>query len=298
MKNKELYTGIIPPLVTPLTKDEALDSPALVKLVEGCIAGGVSGVFVNGTSGEAMRLPLNVWKKNTEEVLKIVDGRVHVFCGAIDSSTAGTIERLKMIEDAGGRNAVCTAPFYLSNFGQDEIIKHFERLASSTKLNIAVYNIPETTNVMIEPQTMKRLSEIETVVAIKDSTANWQHLQRVLMLLDDTDIAIFNGAEELCAVAMLYGASGCIPGLGNYIPQVFVELQKVCGQGNVKESYRIQKMINKYRTSIFVNNCWISGMKGLLREYGIGGDTVSFPVKSVSETDLAQMRTIVSSCNL
>ena len=57
MNNKLTYTGIIPPIVTPLTPQEELDSDALQKLISFDIENGVSGIFVNGTSGEALRLP-------------------------------------------------------------------------------------------------------------------------------------------------------------------------------------------------------------------------------------------------
>lgn len=276
------YTGIIPPLVTPLRKDGALDAPAVQRLVEHCIQGGATGVFCNGTSGEAMRLEEHIWEENTRQVLNAVNGRVDVFCGAIDASAARAIEKIKKIEDMGGQIAVCTAPFYLSSFGQDEILRHFDEIISKTCIDIAVYNIPETTHVNILPETMARLADNPRIVACKDSSADWQHLQRILFLCRDKNISILNGAEELCSAAMLYGADGCIPGLANYIPDVFVELYRACKAGNIEESFHLQRRIYDIRKCIFLNGCWMSGMKCLNKIFGIGEDGISSGLENYS----------------
>lgn len=269
------YTGIIPPLVTPLKKDGSLDASGVHRLVEHCIQGGVTGVFCNGTSGEAMRLEDSIWEQNTRQVLDAVDGRVDVFCGAIDASASRAIEKIKKIEDMGGKLAVCTAPFYLSSFGQDEILRHFDKVCASTSIDIAIYNIPESTHVNILPETVARLADHPRIVACKDSSADWQHLQRILFLCRDKNISILNGAEELCSAAMLYGADGCIPGLANYIPEVFVELYRACKAGNIPESFRLQHRIYNIRKCLFLNGCWMSGMKCLNKIFGIGEDGIS-----------------------
>lgn len=284
MTNKQKYSGIIPPLVTPLKDNEELDVNALHKLLEHCIDGGVSGIFVNGTSGEAMRVTDKVWEDNTREVLKSANEKIPVFCGAIDSSTSRVIEKIKKIEDMGGTIAVCTPPFYLASFGQDEILRHFEKICKSTKIDIAVYNIPETTHVNILPETIVELTEFENIVAYKDSTANWQQLQRVLFLCKNKDMAILNGAEELCACAMIYGSDGCIPGLANFFPDLFVRLYRACKAGNIKESFEIQEQIYNIRKSIFVNGCWMSGMKFLVKAFRLGTDGISVPLLNFTES--------------
>ncbi|NMA67183.1 MAG: dihydrodipicolinate synthase family protein, partial [Clostridiaceae bacterium] len=108
MNNKSRFSGIVPPLVTPLNKDEIVCKDSLHKLIDHCLNNGVSGVFVNGTSGEAMRVNDSVWEEMTKETLAYVGDRGVVFCGAIDSSTTRVIEKIKKIEALGGKIAVCT----------------------------------------------------------------------------------------------------------------------------------------------------------------------------------------------
>jgi Dihydrodipicolinate synthase/N-acetylneuraminate lyase len=295
MNNKLTYTGIIPPIVTPLTPQEELDSDALQKLISFDIENGVSGIFVNGTSGEALRLPDHVWQETMRTALAASFGRIPVFCGAIDTSTSRVIERLKTIEECGGKIAVCTPPFYLTSFGQDEILRHYDAICRSTDLEIAVYNIPETTHANILPETISRLAEYDSIVAYKDSTADWQQLQRAMILLKDKDIAVLNGAEELCCVSMLWGAGGCIPGLANFVPSLFVQLQNSCRAGCLEKARQLQEQINAIRKAIFVSGCWMAGMKGILELFGLGSRTVSQPLQAVTESQLDEIRRILTS---
>lgn len=295
MNNKLTYTGIIPPIVTPLTPQEELDSDALQKLISFDIENGVSGIFVNGTSGEALRLPDHVWQETMRTALAASFGRIPVFCGAIDTSASRVIERLKTIEECGGKIAVCTPPFYLTSFGQDEILRHYDAICRSTGLKIAVYNIPETTHANILPETISRLAEYDSIVAYKDSTADWQQLQRAMILLKDKDISVLNGAEELCCVSMLWGAGGCIPGLANFVPGLFVQLQNSCRAGCLEKARQLQEQINAIRKAIFVSGCWMAGMKGILELFGLGSRTVSQPLQAVTESQLDEIRRILTS---
>ena len=294
MASKERFDGIIPPAVTPLLEDGRLDEAGVEKLTEHMLAGGVSGLFINGTSGEAMRLPDAIWEQNTRAYLRAAQGRVPVFCGAIDTCAARVVEKIKRIEDIGGRIAVCTPPFYLRSFGQEEILRHVSYILDHTCIELALYNIPETTHALIEPETVAKLAEYERVVVMKDSSADWQHLQRVLFLCEDKDIAIFNGAEELCATAMLYGANGCIPGLANYLPRLFVSLYEASRAGRIRESYLLQKQIYEIRKVIFVNGCWMSGMKFLNKAFGLACDGISAGLVRLSAAQEAQALKILA----
>ena len=281
--NKKKYEGIIPPVVTPLYENGELDEEGIAAIVSHCIAGGVTGLFVNGTSGEAMRISDSLWKRNMNVYINAVQDRIPVFCGAISASAEGAVEKIQYIEATGGKIAVCTPPFYLQNFGQDEIIRHMEYIMNHTNIDIAIYNIPETTHVRILPETVALLADYERIVILKDSTADWQSLQRILFLCDHKDIAVLNGAEELCATAMLFGAQGCIPGLANYIPKLFVRLYNACKAGKNRESYEIQKQIYRIRKVLFVNGCWLSGMKFLNKAFHLANSGITTGLLKLTE---------------
>ena len=282
-ENKRKFTGIIPPVITPLTKDYALDKDALCRLIDFDLEGGCSGIFCMGSSGEAMMTSREVWLDTIKTTVEHVGNRAKVFAGAIDSSTVRVIENIRKAEDVGATTMVVTPAFYLQNVCQDEIVRHFEAVAQSTKSDIVVYNIPGMTHTNIDPETIRRIAEIDNVVAFKDSCADWERHQRFLFQLEDRDIAVFNGAEELCSASMIFGAQGCVPGLANFFPKMFVDMYNAAQKGDIAECYRLQRAVWDLRKVLSVGKHWMSAMKHIGARMGFGSDTASLPVEPLTD---------------
>lgn len=291
--NKQTYTGIIPPIITPLREDRTLDVEGLQRLVAYDIAGGVSGVFAMGSSGEAMMTSRQVWLDTLKHTVLAAAGKIKVFCGVIDASTTRVIENIKAAEQVGAEIMVATTAFYLQNSCQAEIIRHYETIAKSTKSKLVVYNIPGMTHSPIAPETIRELAQIDNVVAYKDSCADWESFQRVLFLLEDRDIAVFNGAEELCSAAMIFGAQGCVPGLANFFPKMFVDMYDACQRGDIQTAYRLQKEVWDLRKVLSVGKHWMSAMKHIGASMGFGSDIASLPVEPLTAEQAAAMDAIV-----
>ena len=294
MENKKIYTGIIPPIITPLKADRTLDEEGLEKLIEFDLKAGVSGVFTMGSSGEAMMTSREDWKKTLAKTVQCVGDRAKVFCGVIDTSTVRVIENIKEAEQVGAKIVVVTPTFYLQNSCQDEIVRHYEKVAASTSLKVVVYNIPGMTHAPIQPDTIRRIADIDNVVAYKDSCADWESFQRVLFLLEDKDIAVFNGAEELCSAAMIFGAQGCVPGLANFFPKMFVDMYEASQRGDVKEAYRLQKEVWDLRKVLSVGKHWMAAMKHIGATMGFGADVASLPVEPLTAEQAAKIDEIVA----
>ena len=291
--NHTSYYGIIPPMVTPLKENETLDEEALEKLLNYCLGRGIHGVFAMGTSGEAMCVSREVWKKTIVTTLKTVGKRAPVFCGVIDSSTVRVIENIKEIEQEGAEIVVATPAFYLQNSCQAEIIRHFERICSSTKLKVVAYNIPVTTHVNILPETMKELAGIENLVAYKDSCANWEQFQRNIFVLEGSNISLFNGAEELCGASMLFGAQGCVPGLANFFPGLFVDMYNAALKNDTPLVYDLQKKVWDVRKVLSVGKSWMSAMKYISCRLGFGSDTATYPVEPLTAEEKRKIDEII-----
>lgn len=292
--NKETYTGIIPPIITPLRADRTLDEDGLKELINYDIKGGISGVFTMGSSGEAMMTSKDDWLNTVRKTVEFVGDRVAVFCGVIDASTTRVIENIKAVEQVGAKIVVATTSFYLQNSCQDEIVRHYEAIAKSTNLKIVVYNIPGMTHAPIKPETIRTLADVDNVIAYKDSCADWESFQRVLFLLEDKDIAVFNGAEELCSAAMTFGAQGCVPGLANFFPKMFVEMYDACQRGDTKEAYRLQKEVWDLRKCLNQGKHWMSAMKHIGSTMGFGADVASLPVEPLTADQAAKIDAIVA----
>ncbi len=280
--NKQTYTGIIPPIITPLNADRTLDAEGLKRLIDFDIAGGVTGIFTMGSSGEAMMTSREVWLDAIKTTVAHVAGRAKVFSGVIDTSTTRVIENIKAAEQVGAEIMVVTPAFYLQNSCQAEILRHFEAVARSTRCKLVAYNIPGMTHAPIAPETIRQIADIDNVVAYKDSCADWESFQRVLFLLEDRDVAVFNGAEVLCSAAMIFGAQGCVPGLANFFPKMFVDMYGACERGDIREAYRLQKEVWALRKVLAIGKHWMSAMKHIGHSMGFGADVASLPVEPLT----------------
>ena len=275
-------SGIIPPVITPLREDGSLDTQGFERLIEYGIQSGIDGIFVMGSSGEAMCFTKEFWREVIRKAIGYTRGRIPVLCGVIDSSTAGVIENIKMAEQEGAAFVVATPSFYIQNTCQDEILRHYEKICSETRLNVIAYNIPGMTHANIEPETVKALSRIDNLVALKDSSASWEQIQRLLFLLRDTHVALFNGAEELCAAAMAFGADGCVPGLANFFPGLFVRLAEAAREKDLTRAFELQEKVWEIRKALFVGSSWVSAMKYIGMRMGFGEGRCAWPIEPLT----------------
>jgi len=68
--------GIVPPLVTPLLDNNTLDVEGLERLIEHVVAGGVHGIFILGTTGEAQSLSFGLRCEMIRQTAKILKKRL------------------------------------------------------------------------------------------------------------------------------------------------------------------------------------------------------------------------------
>lgn len=282
-EGRKRFGGVIPPIITPMTENFELDRDALERHIEFLIEHGVSGIFIGGTSGEAGYVSLSVQEELTRVTIEAVRGRVEVLVGAIEPSTVRVIERIKALEQLGTSFFVVTPAFYLQNSGQSEVVRHFENVCASTKAVVAAYNIPGTTHVNMLPETIRTIAAIDNVRMYKDSCADFEQIQRDIFQLEDTQVSVFNGAEELCAASAIFGAEGIVPGLANFLPELFVKVFGAGRAGRIQEAISLQREINEIRKVIFVGRHWMAAMKYLAFRFGFGCGALALPVEPLTD---------------
>ncbi|HEX8202868.1 MAG TPA: dihydrodipicolinate synthase family protein, partial [Isosphaeraceae bacterium] len=161
--------GIIPPMVTPLRDRDRLDLPGLERLIEHILRGGVHGLFLLGTTGEAPGLSHRLRCELVERTCEQVGDRVPVLVGITDTAFVESIEMAEHAADAGAHAAVLAAPYYFPA-GQPELAEYIEQIAGEVPLPIFLYNMPSHTKLSFEPETIARALELPNVVGLKDSS--------------------------------------------------------------------------------------------------------------------------------
>jgi 4-hydroxy-tetrahydrodipicolinate synthase len=166
--------GIVPPLVTPLTARDVLDVEGLHRLLEHVIAGGVSGVFILGTTGEAPSLSYRLRREMISETIRIVCGRVPVLVGVTDTAFVESVGLARHAADCGAEAAVLSTPYYFPA-GQTELTADVQKIAPRIPLRLMLYNMPGLTKVWFEIETLRKLSTIQSIIGVKDSSGDLEY---------------------------------------------------------------------------------------------------------------------------
>lgn len=214
--------GIVPPLVTPLSARDALDSGGLDRLLNHVIDGGVSGVFILGTTGEAPSLSYRLRRQMISSTVKTVAGRVPVLVGVTDTAFVESVELARFAADAGADAVVLTTPYYFPA-GQTELTAYVENIAPLIPLPLMLYNMPGLTKVWFEIETLEKLASIESIIGVKDSSGDLDYFARLCKLKTTRpDWSILLGPESLLAEAISLGGDGGVNGGANVSPEIFV----------------------------------------------------------------------------
>ena len=210
----ERFAGLTVALVTPF-RDGALDEAALRKLVDFHIDSGTDCISPVGTTGESPTLSHDEHERVIAVVCEQAAGRIKVMAGTGSNSTAEATRLTRFAKRVGADAALLVAPYY-NKPTQEGFYQHFKAVAEAVDLPIVLYNIPGRTAKNIEPETIARIAEIPTVVAIKESTGSMDQASQVLAL---SDLTVLSGDDSLTLPLLAIGGRGVVSVVGNIIPE-------------------------------------------------------------------------------
>jgi len=296
---KKVHNGIITPLVTPLIDNDTLDVEGLERLIEHVIAGGVHGIFVLGTTGEAQSLSFSLREEMIKRTSKILKGRLPLLVGISDTSLTDSVRLSYSAAEYGADAVVSTAPYYFAA-AQPELIDFYEALIPKIALPIYLYNMPVHTKVSFAPSTLYRLSENEKVIGFKDSSANGTYLQSIIYTMrEKKDFSIFVGPEEMTAEAVLMGANGGVNGGANMFPKLYVDLYNAAKAKDIETVRKLQRKVMQISTTIYsqgkYGSSFLKGVKCALSVLGICSDTLALPFVKFDAEDRIKITEAIES---
>jgi 4-hydroxy-tetrahydrodipicolinate synthase len=285
--SKPKKLGIIVPLATPLLDRGRIDHDSLARLSDHVIAGGVSGIFVLGTTGEGPGLSLDARREAVRAVCRHVAGRVPVLVGVSDTSAVETIRLAEYSAREGAAAAVLAPPFYFIA-GQEELIGYFNRVVPQLPLPVYLYNIPSLTKMAIAPETVRASAHISGVRGLKDSSGDMRYFAAVRAAMPaESGFEVFCGPEELLAKALLLGADGGVCGGANLFPELYVGLCQAFTRGHNDLAAELQARILDLSKQIYSaeegNSSYLRGLKCALRGLDLCGDEMVEPFSPLTE---------------
>ncbi|MDR7303549.1 dihydrodipicolinate synthase family protein [Haloactinomyces albus] len=301
------FHGVIPPLVTPLRPDGAVDADSLGRLVAFLLDAGVSGLFALGSSGETAYLTDTQRDQVLDTVVGAADGRVPVFSGCIEPTTNRVIERAALARKSGADAVVATAPFYTRTH-LVEVERHFRAVRSAVDLPLVAYDIPVSVQVKLSEQMVLELAANGVIDGLKDSSGDDVAFRRLLLAAQTLpDFSVLTGHEVVVDAMMLAGADGAVPGLANVDPHGYVRLLDACGRGDwaaaKTEQDRLVRLFDIVRAADPAtaggSTAGLGAFKAALAARGIiTGATVAPPMRSLAGDEIGAVRALLSEAGL
>jgi dihydrodipicolinate synthase/N-acetylneuraminate lyase len=243
MKDRTMPTGVLAPVVTPLTAEHELDEEALERLLAFFVAH-ETGLFLLGTTAEGASLPDDMQRTIVARATAMADGRVPVFASVADTCLQRSVARCHAWAKLGVDGVFAHMPPYYP-LTESEIESYFRLLADATPVALTLYNIPQATRVSIPVDVVDRLSRHPSIVAIKDSERDQERLDRSLQLWGgSSDFHFLAGWAARSSYACLRGAQGLVPGSANVAPWLYHAMIQAAFAGDEATANDFQERTN------------------------------------------------------
>lgn len=283
-----IFKGIIPPVITPLINNVTLDIKGLEKLIEHLISGGVHGLFMLGTTGEATSLSYELRKELIKRTSELVNHRIPVVVGITDTSLEGSLRIAEYTAEMGLDGVVIAPPYYLP-ISQEEMREYLEIIVPRLSLPFLMYDMPGCTKIHMSVATIRKAKELGAI-GVKDSSGDMNYLYSLIQEFKDSpNFSVIAGTELFLPETILHGGHGAVAGGANLFPKLFVDLYNASLEHNFEEIAVLRNkviLINDLIYNVGKNNSrYIKGIKSALSVMDICNDYVAWPIRQYGKEE-------------
>lgn len=229
------FEGAYTALITPFLNDGSFDEEGFLVLLDEQIKAKMTGVVVLGTTGEAPTLSPQEKKRIITLAREKIKAPMQLLVGTGSYSTARTIEETKKAEELGADGVLVVTPYY-NKPTQEGLFLHYQALSQQTKLPIMVYNIQGRCAQNLATSTLRRLADLENIVAVKEASGNIVQMMEVIetVVAARPDFKVLSGDDNLTLPLMAIGGHGIVSVVSNLIPSLILSLYQLCHAGDFK----------------------------------------------------------------
>ncbi|MDB4986999.1 MAG: 4-hydroxy-tetrahydrodipicolinate synthase [Myxococcaceae bacterium] len=274
-----MFEGTYTALITPF-RDGEVDYPALAKLIERQVEGGVDGLVPCGSTGESATLSHDEHERVIDFTLEKANKRVKVIAGSGSNSTRETIRLTRFAADHGADGALLIAPYY-NKPTQDGLFAHYAAVAEAVDIPQVLYNIPGRCAVNIAPETLARLARIDNIVGVKEASGSLDQISRVVELCGP-DFNVIAGDDNLTLPIMALGGKGSIAVTSNLLPKRYAELVRQASAGDFAKARKVHFELAPIIRALFTETNPI-GIKAALALTGACSDETRLPLTKMTE---------------
>lgn len=300
------FTGIIPPVATPMTPEREVDHASLERLVDHLVSSGVHGLFALGSTGETAYLTDDERVEVVSTIASANAGRVPIIAGAIDLTSARILAGAQRLVAAGADAIVTTAAVYAINDGA-ETADHFRRVASGIDVPLYAYDVPVRVHSKLSADLLVALGAEGTIAGVKDSSGDDVGFRRLLAAnaAAGHPLQVLTGHEVVVDAMLLAGADGAVPGLANVDAAGYVRLWDAAQAGDWVTARREQERLNELFEIVFQTSgrsgdaAGVGAFKtGMVAQGLIDGATMAYPIEALEGEPVERIQEIVAKVGL
>ena len=276
-----MIQGSIVAIVTPMAGDGAIDYEALRHLLEFHIEQGTDAVVPSGTTGESATLTMQEHFEIVERVIEYVAGRIPVIAGTGSNATAEAIEFTRHAADSGADACLLISPYY-NKPTQEGLYQHHKAIAQAVPIPQILYNVPGRTACDMQTETVQRLSEIDTIIGIKEASGSIERGREIMQQCSD-DFLLFSGEDHNAAEMIFAGGKGVISVTANVAPQKMHAMCEAALAGDRDQAAAIDKQLAGLHEMLFIESNPIP-CKWALHQMGLISAGLRLPLTPLSES--------------
>lgn len=290
-----MFTGTYTAIVTPF-RDGDIDQPALQKLIQRQVRGGVDGIVPVGTTGESPTVSYEEHIHIIALAVKFAAGRFKVIAGSGGNSTSEAVYLTEEAEKAGADGSLQVAPYY-NKPTQEGLFQHFREVARKTRLPILLYSIPSRCGIEIGIDTIKRLvKECRNIVGIKEAGGNPDRVSQLRAALGPRFV-ILSGDDSLILSFMAVGAQGVISVASNLIPRQVAQLVRLYAAGKPQAALKLHQRYYPLFKDLFIETNPVP-IKAALAMLGQIQEEYRLPLAPMSPSNREVLAATLKACGL
>ena len=286
-----MFSGIIPPVVTPFTKTGELDLDALQETIR-WLEPQVDGFLILGSNGEVPYLTESERTKVLEASREAIPAGKPFIVGTGGEATAQVIERSSVAARLGADAVLVIAPFYNRGSMTPTVLEtHFKAVADACPVPVYVYNIPQVSGIAHSPAWMANIALHLNIAGVKDSSGDIMALTETARVVD-ADFNVLTGNAPTLLPALSVGAQGAILAAANVIPGIFSQLRTAFMERDLETALNLQRRSNALSYAV-TRDFGVAGLKAAMRLRGVSGGYPRAPLLDVDAATTAKLEAMI-----
>ncbi len=282
-------------MVTPFDQNFEVNYGKAEQIAEHLIANGSEGLIVTGTTGESPVLTTEEQLQLFTTIKKKVGAKAQVWGGTGSNDTAHVVALSKEAEKAGVDGLLLVTPYY-NKPNQEGLYQHFKKVAESVSIPIMLYNVPSRTNVNMLPATIARLTKIDNIVAVKESSGDLDQVSQLKNLISE-DIWLYSGDDYLTLPMLAIGAYGVVSVASHIVGQEILTMIEAFKAGEIEKAREIHLRLYPIFKGLFVT-VNPTPVKAALNLMGFDVGKVRLPLAEMETEQLDSLKSLLKQFNL